>query len=243
MDSLFLFEDDVLNDFNPSFVPLESHRLNEARVESNYQVFPSAINALPIDIPKRSSYSTYDGFLSYANSLSPSYANSVSPSYANSDDLSAWFDELAVRSPSAGSFYSHRMESPSSPVCFSQSFDIGHYLSPNSYPSPLPFGKTQDVVLSQDLELFPTVVLPPQPQPDLKSTKRTKVHQCPFCSHTSNRANNMREHTQIHNPNRPKPFCCKICSRAFARKHDMKRHYLSCKKTAAAAAAVAAHPL
>ncbi|CAO3697688.1 hypothetical protein G6F70_008029 [Rhizopus microsporus] len=96
-----------------------------------------------------------------------------------------------------------------------------------------------------DLELFPPAVSPSaphtQPQPassDIKkpkrktvaTTKRGKIHKCPYCDHTSNRANNMREHTQIHNPNRPKPFCCKICKRAFARKHDMKRHYLSCKK-------------
>ncbi|KAI8646677.1 hypothetical protein BD408DRAFT_234733 [Parasitella parasitica] len=70
-----------------------------------------------------------------------------------------------------------------------------------------------------------------------KSTKKTtpsgrkaKVHKCPYCHHTSNRANNMREHVQIHDPNRPKPHACKLCSRAFARKHDMNRHYLSCKK-------------
>ncbi|KAI9483786.1 MAG: hypothetical protein EXX96DRAFT_500203 [Benjaminiella poitrasii] len=57
-----------------------------------------------------------------------------------------------------------------------------------------------------------------------------KIHHCPHCAHTSNRANNMREHIQIHNPNRPKPYACKLCNRAFARKHDMNRHYLTCKK-------------
>jgi hypothetical protein len=60
--------------------------------------------------------------------------------------------------------------------------------------------------------------------------KQTKVYKCPFCNHTSNRGNNMREHVQIHNPNRPKPFMCTLCKRFFARKHDMNRHYLSCKK-------------
>lgn len=62
------------------------------------------------------------------------------------------------------------------------------------------------------------------------SGRRAKIHKCPYCNHTSNRANNMREHTQIHNPNRPKPHACKLCNRAFARKHDMNRHYISCKK-------------
>ena len=62
------------------------------------------------------------------------------------------------------------------------------------------------------------------------SGRKAKIHKCPYCHHTSNRANNMREHVQIHNPNRPKPHACKLCSRAFARKHDMNRHYISCKK-------------
>lgn len=76
-----------------------------------------------------------------------------------------------------------------------------------------------------------------QPKPRLNYTRKTtstgrraKIHQCPHCPHTSNRANNMREHVQIHNPNRPKPHACKLCNRAFARKHDMNRHYISCKK-------------
>ncbi|KAG1056262.1 hypothetical protein G6F43_001836 [Rhizopus delemar] len=73
--------------------------------------------------------------------------------------------------------------------------------------------------------LFPDV----NQKKKMKAT-RTKIHKCPYCDHTSNRANNMREHTQIHNPNRPKPFCCKLCNRAFARKHDMKRHVVSCKR-------------
>ncbi|KAI8988077.1 hypothetical protein BDF20DRAFT_304770 [Mycotypha africana] len=60
--------------------------------------------------------------------------------------------------------------------------------------------------------------------------KLGRIHRCPFCQHTSNRANNMKEHIQIHNPNRPKPHLCKLCQRPFARKHDMNRHYLSCKK-------------
>ncbi|KAI7887998.1 uncharacterized protein EV154DRAFT_484575 [Mucor mucedo] len=65
------------------------------------------------------------------------------------------------------------------------------------------------------------------------SGRRAKIHKCPYCNHTSNRANNMREHTQIHNPNRPKPHACKICNRAFARKHDMNRHHIACKKNKA----------
>lgn len=65
------------------------------------------------------------------------------------------------------------------------------------------------------------------------SGRRAKIHKCPYCNHTSNRANNMREHTQIHNPNRPKPHACKLCNRAFARKHDMNRHHIACKKNKA----------
>ncbi|KAI9244287.1 hypothetical protein BDA99DRAFT_529258 [Phascolomyces articulosus] len=51
-----------------------------------------------------------------------------------------------------------------------------------------------------------------------------KVHQCPHCPHTSNRANNMKEHILTHDPNRPKKFPCPKCGKRFARKHDMKRH-------------------
>ncbi|KAI8098428.1 uncharacterized protein B0P05DRAFT_521892 [Gilbertella persicaria] len=99
---------------------------------------------------------------------------------------------------------------------------------------------------TNDVELFPTAVEPivsPHTQPQwtdqtnkatVKKTtpsgRRAKIHKCPHCQHTSNRANNMREHIQIHNPNRPKPHACKLCNRAFARKHDMNRHYISCKK-------------
>ncbi|KAG0746310.1 hypothetical protein G6F57_004073 [Rhizopus arrhizus] len=313
------------------------------------QDFSPVATTTPIDIPKSQSSCSYNIPLNNQNFealLPTSYTSSVNnqdlTSYTNSlsnmsrspfiapDDLASWFDELAVRSPSAGSIYSShsplQIGSPSSPLCFSGSNTPNHFLasSPNShllgspliqdpvlstsplaqnynlaYLSPtlrptlfrqnnkspicsprtrfLPLTQhlsqqqakesTTDFVTSpylpeednvpvatadgfdelsdllfgnvQDLELFPAVVLPPsspQPQPEIKKarnnkTKRgTKIHRCPYCNHTSNRANNMREHVQIHNPNRPKPFCCKICDRAFARKHDMKRHYLSCKK-------------
>ena len=58
------------------------------------------------------------------------------------------------------------------------------------------------------------------------STRRRtpKIHQCPHCPHTSNRANNMKEHILTHNPNRPKKFPCPKCGKRFARKHDMRRH-------------------
>ncbi|ORX60532.1 hypothetical protein DM01DRAFT_1332680 [Hesseltinella vesiculosa] len=54
--------------------------------------------------------------------------------------------------------------------------------------------------------------------------KSKKVHRCPQCNHTSNRANNMKEHIMTHDPNRPKLFACNSCHKRFARKHDMKRH-------------------
>ncbi|KAI9310689.1 hypothetical protein BX666DRAFT_1142526 [Dichotomocladium elegans] len=53
--------------------------------------------------------------------------------------------------------------------------------------------------------------------------RRTR-HICPFCTHSSNRANNMKEHIMTHYPNRPKAFKCHRCGKPFARKHDMKRH-------------------
>lgn len=56
-----------------------------------------------------------------------------------------------------------------------------------------------------------------------KPVRRTR-HTCPFCFHTSNRANNMKEHIMTHYPDRPKDFKCNLCDKAFARKHDMKRH-------------------
>lgn len=51
-----------------------------------------------------------------------------------------------------------------------------------------------------------------------------KIHHCPHCHHTSNRANNMKEHILTHDPYRPKLFACTTCQKSFARKHDMKRH-------------------
>ncbi|CAO3675437.1 unnamed protein product [Rhizopus stolonifer] len=260
MDSLFdLLEDDVFTTFNKPLVPLEANNcLNDPSIQINENTFEdfsyastvttACSNTMPIDIPKHSSYNTLDGLLPSV----PSFTNS---SYT--DDLAAWFDELAVKSPSAGSFYSHHINSPStsslnqyplmpenlnlaflSPVCVpspmtASSPTNSSYRYPSNEP-PLDFGSEMgpELLFTQDLELFPTV-LPSQPQSEVKkSKKRSKVHQCPFCNHTSNRANNMREHVQIHNPNRPKPFACHICSRAFARKHDMKRHYHSCKKHA-----------
>lgn len=57
--------------------------------------------------------------------------------------------------------------------------------------------------------------------------KIKKVHRCPHCNHTSNRANNMKEHILTHDPYRPKMFACDTCQKSFARKHDMKRHVKS----------------
>lgn len=51
-----------------------------------------------------------------------------------------------------------------------------------------------------------------------------RIHYCPHCPHTSNRANNMKEHVLTHDPNRPKNHLCPLCGKRFARKHDMKRH-------------------
>ncbi|KAI9317195.1 hypothetical protein BX666DRAFT_1857568, partial [Dichotomocladium elegans] len=51
-----------------------------------------------------------------------------------------------------------------------------------------------------------------------------KIHYCPICPHTSNRANNMKEHILTHDPSRPRKYACPRCGKRFARKHDMKRH-------------------
>ncbi|KAJ8659584.1 hypothetical protein O0I10_004561 [Lichtheimia ornata] len=88
-------------------------------------------------------------------------------------------------------------------------------------------------VYAQQQQQPPT---PPQPdeQPRAKRGRQTSAtkkkpvrrtrHKCPFCFHTSNRANNMKEHIMTHYPDRPKDFKCNLCDKAFARKHDMKRH-------------------
>jgi hypothetical protein len=127
----------------------------------------------------------------------------------------------------------------------------------SSFENPLSeFFMNQNMADDCNIELFPSVVQQSSPHAQPRSCeegeeeeeedlykrkssftktttpsgRRAKIHQCPHCAHTSNRANNMREHVQIHNPNRPKPHACKLCNRAFARKHDMNRHYNSCKK-------------
>ena len=53
---------------------------------------------------------------------------------------------------------------------------------------------------------------------------RRTIHYCPKCDHTSNRANNMKEHILTHDPERPKNYGCDICTKRFARKYDMERH-------------------
>ncbi|KAJ3487867.1 hypothetical protein NLI96_g3239 [Meripilus lineatus] len=51
-------------------------------------------------------------------------------------------------------------------------------------------------------------------------------HFCPVCDKGFKRAYNMRTHQEIHRTNRVKPWKCPVedCQRAFARKHDLKRH-------------------
>ncbi|KAI7861754.1 hypothetical protein BDF14DRAFT_1886824 [Spinellus fusiger] len=71
--------------------------------------------------------------------------------------------------------------------------------------------------------------MPDTPHLSQKSTANIQEmrHKCPFCLHKSNRANNMKEHILTHDPCRPKNFVCSYCERAFARKHDLKRHIKS----------------
>lgn len=69
-----------------------------------------------------------------------------------------------------------------------------------------------------------------KPSPDLfsfvdqngKRRYRCKDQDCPY---TSARPNNLREHQGRHDPNRPKPWQCRKCARAFPRKNDCKRHF------------------
>ncbi|KAI9499225.1 hypothetical protein BDB00DRAFT_795919 [Zychaea mexicana] len=63
-----------------------------------------------------------------------------------------------------------------------------------------------------------------QQRPRRPPAIRRTIHKCPKCSHTSNRANNMKEHILTHDPNREKNFACDSCAKAFARKYDMERH-------------------
>ncbi|KAI9280872.1 hypothetical protein BC943DRAFT_140072 [Umbelopsis sp. AD052] len=67
-----------------------------------------------------------------------------------------------------------------------------------------------------------------KPSPDLyhfvdQNGKRR--YKCKDCPHTSTRPNNLREHQGRHDLNRPKPWQCRKCDRAFPRKNDCKRHF------------------
>ncbi|KAI9347553.1 hypothetical protein BD770DRAFT_395793 [Pilaira anomala] len=105
------------------------------------------------------------------------------------------------------------------------------HAQPHSTPNAALFFSEDDIEEEdEEQEEQESKVLGRKIQMTTPSGRRAKIHKCPYCPHTSNRANNMREHIQIHNPNRPKPHACKLCNRAFARKHDMNRHYISCKK-------------
>ncbi|KAI9278666.1 hypothetical protein BDA99DRAFT_492828 [Phascolomyces articulosus] len=68
----------------------------------------------------------------------------------------------------------------------------------------------------------------PQRRPSQRARRpapvRRTIHYCPECNHTSDRANNMKEHVLTHDPDRPKNFGCDICKKRFARKYDMERH-------------------
>ncbi|KAI8577413.1 hypothetical protein K450DRAFT_252311 [Umbelopsis ramanniana AG] len=68
-----------------------------------------------------------------------------------------------------------------------------------------------------------------KPSPDLYSYADQygkRRYKCKDCDYTSARPNNLREHQGRHNPNRPKPWQCRICDRAFPRKNDCKRHFV-----------------
>lgn len=116
---------------------------------------------------------------------------------------------------------------PLSPLCFSDSDTPNNQLMADSPCSQFLGSPYQDPSFIIN-DAWTSELLFGKVQ--VSTPKKKKIHTCPYCNHTSNRANNMREHTLIHNPNRPKPFCCTLCDRAFARKHDMKRHVISCKK-------------
>jgi Zinc finger, C2H2 type len=69
-----------------------------------------------------------------------------------------------------------------------------------------------------------------KPSPDLNSYvdqngKRRYKCKDADCTYTSPRPNNLREHQGRHDPDRPKPWQCRMCDRAFPRKNDCKRHF------------------
>jgi hypothetical protein len=69
-----------------------------------------------------------------------------------------------------------------------------------------------------------------KPSPDLlwyADEYGKRRYKCKYldCKYTSPRPNNLREHQESHDPNRPKPWKCCRCKRAFARKNDCKRHF------------------
>ncbi|KAI7866323.1 hypothetical protein BDF14DRAFT_1813961 [Spinellus fusiger] len=92
---------------------------------------------------------------------------------------------------------------------------------PMTWPSPLSTECTE----THDPLLFVEHmhVIPPH-SPHTPPKPHRTLHKCPFCAHTSNRANNMKEHIRTHDPLRPKDFLCPLCDKKFAHKHDMKRH-------------------
>ncbi|KAI9015797.1 hypothetical protein CLU79DRAFT_847732 [Phycomyces nitens] len=137
---------------------------------------------------------------SLPSSQSP-FPSVFQPSYSPTDIL---------LSPMAGLF-------PISPII--QSDSSANPIDPSLYQSNTSFG------ISPGTSTEPWSPMEAYVGPSNRSFPVKQIrHKCPYCMHSSNRANNMKEHILTHDPNRQKNFVCHCCQKAFARKHDLKRH-------------------
>ncbi|OZJ03370.1 hypothetical protein BZG36_02994 [Bifiguratus adelaidae] len=150
----------------------------------------------------------------------------TTPFNSTDSEVSSAAEEDEVMTPGAGPYldfsFSRRRET---------SFSQRPIPIPRPGPAPLPLDASS-LLLTQPLHLEtasapPSVasvpVLDPPTPPSLVST--TKPYSClvSSCTKSFSREANLKNHAQSHH-SPSKPFACTLCSRAFARKHDLQRH-------------------